>query len=262
MSGWDALTAELDRWAESGTVATMWWRDDDAAAPDPALDRLLALARDHDTPLTLAVIPAHADPALAGLLANAATVTAVQHGYAHLNHAPDGERKIELGTHRPAEMVVAELAVGWDRLESLLGPRVRPILVPPWNRMAPYLIPMLPELHYCGLSTRGPRPRARPVAGLVPANGHLDIIDWQGTRGFIGTEPALTTLVGHLEARRAGSLADPAEPTGLLTHHLAHDEPAWAFVEALLARTRGHAGARWLDTGTVFAAPAVTAPRR
>jgi len=263
MSDWDALTAELDRWAEAGEAATLWWRDDDAGAPDPALDRLLGLARDHGTPLTLAVIPARADPALAGLLADAPSVTAVQHGYAHLNHAPDGERKAELGAHRPAEIVVAELAVGWDRLETLLGPRLRPILVPPWNRIAPHLIPMLPELRYAGLSTFGPRPRARPTAGLIQANSHLDIIDWPGHRGFVGTGAALAALTGHLAARRTGAVADPAEPTGLLTHHLAHDHGAWAFIDALLARTRGHPGARWLDAATVFQpAPAARAAAR
>ncbi|HVO16331.1 MAG TPA: polysaccharide deacetylase family protein [Alphaproteobacteria bacterium] len=252
MSAWDALRAELDRWAEAGRAATLWWRDDDAGAPSSALNRLVALSEAHRVPLTLAVIPTKAGAEIAGLVAGAATLTAVQHGYAHLNHAPDGERKMELGPHRPADVVVAELAVGWDRLETLFGARLRPVLVPPWNRIAPHLVPMLPELGYLGLSTFGPRPRARPVAGLVQANSHLDIIDWAGHRGFVGTEAALAALVGHLRARRTGAVADPAEPTGLLTHHLAHDAGAWGFVEALLHRSKGHGGARWLDAEAAF----------
>lgn len=254
MSAWDALRAELDRWAEAGRAATMWWRDDDAGAPSPALNRLVALAETHRVPLTLAVIPTKAGAEIADLVAAAATLTAVQHGYAHLNHAPDGERKMELGAHRPADVVVAELAVGWDRLAALLGARLRPILVPPWNRVAPHLVPMLPELGYLGLSTFGPRPRARPVAGLIQANGHIDIVDWAGHRGFVGTETALAALVGHLRARRTAAVADPAEPTGLLTHHLAHDAGAWAFVDALLHRTKGHGAARWLDADAAFQA--------
>jgi hypothetical protein len=251
MSAWDALRAELDRWAESGRAATLWWRDDDAAAPSLALDRLIALAERHRVPLTLAVIPAKADARLAALVAGAAALTPVQHGYAHLNHAPEGERRAELGAHRPADIVIAELAVGWARLLSLFGARLRPILVPPWNRIAPHIVPMLPELGYRGLSTFGARLRPRPVAGLVQTNGHLDIIDWGGHRGFIGTEPALAALVGHLRARRTGA-ADAAEPSGLLTHHLAHDAGAWRFIETLLQRTQEHGGARWLDAEAAF----------
>ena len=136
---------------------------------------------------------------------------------------------------------------------SLFGAALKPILVPPWNRIAPHLVPMLPELRYAGLSTFGARPRARPVAGLTQANGHLDIIDWPGTRRFIGTETALATFIDHLAARRTGTVPDPAEPTGLLTHHLAHDDGAWAFVADLLEKTGGHKGASWLDADAVFA---------
>src|SRR5260370_330913 len=53
MSAWQSLMDELDRWP-AGT-ATFWWRDDDATAASPALDRLPALS---DQPLALAGIPA------------------------------------------------------------------------------------------------------------------------------------------------------------------------------------------------------------
>ena len=43
MTGWADLDAELDRWKAAGRAATLWWRDDDATRPTPALDRLLAL---------------------------------------------------------------------------------------------------------------------------------------------------------------------------------------------------------------------------
>ena len=65
---WTDLTRELDRWADSGRPATFWWRDDDALTVTPALDRLLGLARDHQAPLALAVVPAGATAALAASL--------------------------------------------------------------------------------------------------------------------------------------------------------------------------------------------------
>ena len=49
---------------------------------------------------------------------------------------------------------------------------------------------------------------------------------------------------------------DAREPTGILTHHLAFDAPAWSFLDALLARTRAHRAAQWLCAGPIFAAAA------
>ncbi|HEX2018023.1 MAG TPA: hypothetical protein VGO17_03705, partial [Aurantimonas sp.] len=53
----DELLAELDGWAGAGRRLDVWWRDDDAARPSPALDRLTAAAADRSLPLALAVIP-------------------------------------------------------------------------------------------------------------------------------------------------------------------------------------------------------------
>jgi hypothetical protein len=41
-----ALGRELDIWSGFGVSPRLWWRDDDVAARTPALDRLLALARE------------------------------------------------------------------------------------------------------------------------------------------------------------------------------------------------------------------------
>ncbi|HZU89888.1 MAG TPA: hypothetical protein VE993_11575, partial [Stellaceae bacterium] len=66
-ASWPELCGELDRWGAAGRVATLWWRDDDATAPNDRLDRLLAIAG--EAPVTLAVIPALAAPELACWLA-------------------------------------------------------------------------------------------------------------------------------------------------------------------------------------------------
>ena len=41
---WPDLAVELDRWEEAGRIARLWWRDDDAVASTPRLDRLLQIA--------------------------------------------------------------------------------------------------------------------------------------------------------------------------------------------------------------------------
>ena len=78
-------------------------------------------------------------------------------------------------------------------------------------------------------------------------------------RGFLGTAEALDLLAGHLRARRLGA-ADVAEPSGLLSHHGAHDEACWAFLDELLGRLAEHPAARFVAADEAFAAES-SAPR-
>ena len=244
---WSDLTDELDAWQAEGRTASLWWRDDDAVAPAPALDRLAALANEHEVTVGLAVIPALAEPALAPWL-RSVRAEVLQHGWAHRSHAAPGEKKAEFGGRRAPDDVTAELSRGFRRLGEIAGDRLRPVLVPPWNRIDPGLIPGLPRAGFRGFSTYGPRAGAEPAPGLRQANCHVDVVDWRGGRGFVGCGRALASVVAHLAARRARSV-DPAEPTGLLTHHAVHEESTWTFVARFLARTRRHPAARWLAPG-------------
>jgi hypothetical protein len=251
VSSWAALSVELELWRASGRTPTFWWRDDDATAPAKALDRLLAIAAGLRAPVALAVIPAAAETALAERLDDA-RVSILQHGYAHANHAPDGERKAELGHHRTPAVMLAELAEGARRLAGLFGGRSRPVLVPPWNRIDPALAVLLPGIALSGLSTYRARPSAHPAFGLTLVNTHVDIVDWNARR-FLGEDAALALTVHHLAARRAGRV-DETEATGLLTHHAVHEPAAWRFIERLIAAVRS-GGGRWLAAEELFGAP-------
>lgn len=255
MTGWSDLDRELDIWADAGREATFWWRDDDAVEPTPALARLRELSRDHRVPLALAVIPLPAVSALAPFLLDHPTARPVQHGYAHRNHAAAGAKSTELGAARPIAFSEDDLGRGCRRMRELFGEAFLPVLVPPWNRIDPGLVQRLPRLGFRGLSTFGPRAEAEPAPGLTQVNTHLDIIDWRGSRGFVGEEKALRHLISHLRARREHSV-DPAEPTGLLTHHLAHDASAWGFITALLPQISRHPAGRWLAPSEVFSTAA------
>ena len=252
MTGWDALEAELAAWQSAGRRATFWWRDDDAVAPTPALERLLALAA---VPLALAVIPAGAAEDLVRRLAAEPLVAVLQHGYAHENHSPPEAKKQELGGPRDPDAVAAELTLGKARLEMLFGPQFQPVLVPPWNRIDPGITARLPGLGYRGLSAYGPRAARAAAPGLPQVNCHADILRWKPTRGFLGTAAALALLTGHLAARRQGE-ADAEEPSGILSHHLVQDEEAWAFLAALLTFLADHPAAVLLSATEVFAGPA------
>ena len=254
-TAWHRLYAELDAWTAAGDTATLWWRDDDAEAASPALTRLLSLQAKTAVPLAIAAVPQRLDPSLADALGACTGITVLQHGYSHDNFAGDGDRKIELGDSRPAEYVVADLAMGMQILSAMPG--WLPVMVPPWNRIASYLVPMLPELGYRGLSALGARNRRQPVAGLVQNNVHLDPVDWRGpfgrSGGFVGEDVALDMLVSHLRDRREGR-SDLGEASGLMTHHRVQSAEVWDFAERLIDTAGRHPAAKWCAAGDLFPA--------
>lgn len=254
MSGsWASLNRELNAWAMTGREALFWWRDDDATAYSRDLMLLLDLAALTGAPLSLAVIPAEVEPGLdRALRIHEADCSVLQHGFAHRNHAGPGAKKCELVSLAERPESLEELCRGRARLEALFGACFRPVLVPPWNRIAVDLVAALPGLGFTGLSTYKPRPSAAPAPGLVQVNCHLDILQWRPERRFLGEAAALELLTGHLAAKRQGR-ADAAEPSGILSHHRAHDVAAWDFLERLMLRLVEHPGARVLPAEAVFA---------
>jgi hypothetical protein len=252
---WSDLIDEFDRWREVGRVATLWWRDDDAAGPSDRLDRLLSISG--DIPITLAVIPAGADARLAAWLAHpfrssrTARLFVLQHGWRHQSHAVDG-KKSEFPSERSLQAVACDLAAGRMRLVALFEARALPVLAPPWNRFDGRFLSLLADCGLGGISSVGPRRSVRPAPGVVAANVHVDLVAWNGDRGFIGEEAALRGLIGHLHARRSEGV-DAEEPTGILTHHLVQDEATDTFLRKLAAITGVHRAARWLDATEVFA---------
>lgn len=263
MASWQALAEEARQWADSGRAGVLWWRDDDAVDTSPALERLLAIQHEFAVPLSLAVVPAQATAALARRLGDTPAVDVLQHGYAHVNHAAAGEKKkMELGLHRPAMIVLGELGTGWLALERLFGAQALAVMVPPWNRIAPPLVQTLPEIGFKGLSTYGPRQRPRPARGLLEINTHVDLIDWKGERGFVGETAALTALVSALTRARAASPASSAEPVGILSHHLAMDGKAWDFLRSLWQRATILPGLRINPARALFMTETVPAGSR
>ncbi|MFC7399642.1 glycosyltransferase [Chelatococcus sp. GCM10030263] len=242
---WQKLDDALKARADAGQPLRFWWRDDDAIAPTPALDRLLVMARGYHLPLALAVIPAAAQPALAERLKGEPAVDLLVHGLRHENHATLGEKKAEFGPHRPLAALVADASAALSILRAGFGEQLVPVFVPPWNRVSPALVPVLPELGYRGLSTFG---RQGGAPNLVIANTHCDPIDWHGGRGLADE--------GELLARLTAHVADaPAEaPVGLLTHHLVQDEIVWGFCERLLEHFLAAPAVRPLSAAEIFLA--------
>jgi peptidoglycan/xylan/chitin deacetylase (PgdA/CDA1 family) len=242
---WLPLMTELARWEEAGRTAEFWLRDDDAVEPTEPLDRLLGLTEKFGVPAALAVIPAFTGEALASRLAAASQVTVAVHGWSHENHAPDGEKKQELGWHRERGIVLDELRRGLSRITDLYGQRMVPLLVPPWNRIAPDLLPDLMPLGFTALSAFGP---ARPVA-IRTINSNVDLMDWHGTRGCRDHG-----LIARDIAAQLARAFEGGDAVGILAHHLVHDQAAWVFLEDLFEFTAGHTACRWRSIRELIAA--------
>jgi hypothetical protein len=244
MTGWRELEAALDAIARDGKSIRLWWRDDDAGRGDPRLERLLELAERRALPLALAVVPVWLEPSAQARIAASAQASVLQHGFAHRNHAPAGQKSCELGG-RAIETIEAELARGQETLVDAFGAAFLAVLAPPWNRFDHQLIGRLSACGFCGLSTYGRRHGFEAATGLIQVNAHLDPIDWRGERLFVGEVAALERLIAVL---------DPDEPIGILSHHLAMDEPGWQFLDQLLGVLAAHPGAVLCNAADLFQA--------
>jgi hypothetical protein len=220
-----------------------WWRDDDAEDDSSSFQRLLQLVARYDLPLALSVVPKRATSALASRLDEAPRAYVLQHGWRHRNHSPEGEKKMELGPHRPVDVILDELAAGFDRLRARFPAKFLPILVPPWNRVADAVRDERRQVGLIGISTYGPVPNG----ARHWVNVHLDVIDWTA-RAPITRARAYSVLSRELERRRAGESA----PIGLMTHHLVHQEANWRFLEELLEIVANHAAVTWPPIAELF----------
>jgi len=245
MDLWLKLKQEIDQWQ---TPVTLWWRDDDAVADTSELMQLLLLSNSYRVPCHLAVIPALLEQSLVERLAGIPDIWITQHGYNHQPYAAEGERKRELGGPRPRIEIVEQLDAGAEILHKAFPMRYLNVLVPPWNRYDTDLQPAINE-RYDWLSVLGPRPETEK-AQPPQLNVHVDIINWK-TRTFAGDDVPLQQLISHLEQRRSG-VVDSSEPTGVMTHHLAHDPYCWAFMEKLFKTLNEHPNVRWLGGRELF----------
>lgn len=204
----------------------LWWRDDDARVPSPALDRLLDLSRRHAAPITIAAVP---DGDIQALAATCRAVDAdlAIHGFRHENRAPAGQPSGEVNDQDRLDDVMSELGTA---LEVFRRAGVKPSLfVPPWNNAHPTLRMAL-GLRGLELSCYGEMRAEGPPSQL---DAHLDLMRWKPRPRFRGAVRFLLRARRLLAERRQRNLWN--EPLGLLTHHLDHDPPTWRFLDAFLA---------------------------
>jgi hypothetical protein len=257
----DAPRRELDLWAARGWKASFWMRDDDAIEVTDSLVLLREIAARYAVKIGLAVIPAQAVPELTTFLeTNARHFYPMCHGWQHINYNTR-HKPAEFGAERPHQKLVrdAELALGSFNMAFR---NVKPIFVPPFNRITPALIRALPDVGFFGVSLM-PTPLEQKLARLgsklnvnlpVPLpdlrssnriDVHVDLINWQ-TRSAQDYRLLARQLVRELRYRRLGYLRTDS-PIGLLTHHLAHDLSIWRACDDMLGFLRSHPAVQFLD---------------
>ena len=242
---WRAVRDELARWHARGQRARLWLRDDDAVTVTPALVQLMEMCGEVGVTPLIAVIPAQVREDLADYLNAAPASEVAVHGWSHINHATAGSKSQEFPVHRPRQDTLAELGQAAARLGAMFASRITPIYVPPWNRIAPEVAALLPDLGFRAVSAFGRKPLFADEASLVELNTHVDVIDWRGTRG--GHDPERLTL--ELAQELAWSRENDWSPVGILTHHLVHDAQAWQFLRELFAETAAHPDVCWCRAG-------------
>lgn len=238
---WMPVREELARWRGTDCVARLWLRDDDAIAVTPALIRLANLCSAGNVPYLIAAIPSRADRDLPAFMTEQPLGEVAAHGWTHHNHASREAKKAEFPIHRTQPEILRELARARARIEDLFADKAMAIYVPPWNRIAPEIATMLPDVGFKAVSALGRKPILAMPSRLIELNVHIDIIDWHGSRG--GREPDV--LATELAAQLSWARTNGRPATGILTHHLVHDEIAWQFMEELLAETAEHPAVRW-----------------
>ena len=247
-AGWKRLNEEMQRWHDLGQAVRLWWRDDDAIEPTSELERLIMLIRQAEAPLALAVIPAHASGALAERLSTEPLMRPVMHGWRHDNHEPVERKKCEFGSARQTEALRADLSLGRENITRLFGASAARFFVPPWNRISPQSVSLLPEFKIQALSGYG-EPGLQRRDHLRVLNTHIDPIDWRGSQSLVAEQDLVARLVGLLVSRRESNHFD--DPIGFLTHHLVHDSAIWNFCERLCGFVAAHPSADWYDAYTI-----------
>jgi hypothetical protein len=240
---WTALDAELAAWEQAGLTLPLWWRDDDAIKPTPALEHLSNMAEKLDLPVHLAIIPAFVQDSLVDTIIDRPLIPVV-HGWSHQNHAAEGHKKSEYPASRPLAEMTNEVTCSIATLTDLFGGALCPIFVPPWNRIAPDLITELSAVGYTALSTFTPRTAPTAAPGLSRINTHLDPVAWHDGKSLIKPSILIAQVAQQLADRRTGT-ADNIEPYGILTHHLVHDDAIWDFTAQLISRLLSGPATPW-----------------
>lgn len=209
-------------------IVPVFFRADDVAVPGKNLEKLIALFRMRNAPLSLAIVPAWLTERRWQWLAERAGDAVDrwcwhQHGWRHVNHQSKGKKE-EFGEEREDQEIRQDLIRGRRRLETLLGERFVPIFTPPWNRCSGATLELLERMNYLAVSRAE---RSVPKAEAIP---DLSVQVDLHTRREKNFQTGWRNLLQELSV----SLVEK-EACGIMIHHQRMNPVAFEYLDHLLS---------------------------
>ena len=223
----------------------VFFRVDDVAAPGRAFSKLISLFHNHQTPLTLAVVPAWLTKPrwrhLQELCEQKRSLCCwMQHGWRHLNHEPHG-KKLEFGPSRPLSQKRQDLLLGFERLRDLMGDEFLPAFTPPWNRCDHETLGVLEEMGHKALSRNlGAQPPAPATLPEYPVT--VDLHSRKEKAAAQGWQSLFKELGQSLGNGYCG----------IMIHHQRMNEPAFDFLDLLLSELKQWKRVRFVNLATLL----------
>ena len=226
-----AIRRQTSRVLEEGignqSEVNLYFRADDLGVPGKNSSLLLALFKQHQMPLNLALVPAWLTSARWEALEYHTGVGNPlfcwhQHGWRHVNHESVGKKQ-EFGPSRPQEQIDLDLAKGAQKLSALLGRKACPVFTPPWNRCSDGTLSALKDLEFRAVSMDAGRSSLCPE-GLMELPVHVDLHTRKDVSPEQGWQSLFKELVQGLGSGRCG----------IMIHHRKMTPPAFVFLSFLI----------------------------
>jgi len=221
MNAYEKFLKEVARCNESSIPLHFWWRDDDLISNSTQFENICKISSQLSIPLLCSIIPKLISKDLKLNGTNTNFVSYCQHGWAHVNHEPDGQNKSEFGSHRSTLRVKSDIEQGSKILSNLTADRLCSVFVPPWNRFDLSHIQTLKELGFDYLSSYGLQEDTHLPINLSIINTHIDIIYWGKDGAHMrNLEEIYATLTELIKQYQSNYIKTKiAEAIGILSHH-------------------------------------------
>jgi len=244
----DRLRERLSRAVDGGLAGcaaaspAVFFRADDIGVAGQNFARLAALFTLHQTPLSLAVVPAWLTPDRWRVLRAAAPGGGDlwcwhQHGWRHVSHAVSG-RKQEFDSCRGRDRIARDLRLGKARLMRVMGDDFFPGFTPPWNRCGPETLHQLRDQGFRFIS-RGTGALPPPPEGLPDFPVNVDL----HTRKETLPEKGWDRLFSEIRDGIAGGCC------GVMIHHQRMNDAAFDFLGMMLSELSGVARLKRVHLG-------------